>query len=121
MIYNPGELNKRVEIISSIPDNSGDFDRAADKTVCTCWASIAPLRGREYYDAGAKRDDGQVKITIRYRTGIDATCRVKYGNHLYALNCPPVDPFMDHASLELYCTETTRGVSPAKKEGGWET
>lgn len=121
MIFNPGELNKRVTIISSTPDSSGDFDRAADRIICTCWASIAPVRGREYYDAGAKRAEGIIKITIRYRPGIDATCRVKYGNHIYELNSPPVDPFMDHSSLELYCIESTRGVSTSTAEGGWET
>ena len=121
MIFNAGELDKRVQIIGSCTDDTGPFSKAKDVVLCTCWASIAPLRGREYYEANEKRDEGQVKITIRYRSGIDAGCKVKYQNHIYELNCPPVDPFMDHASLELYCTETTRGKSPAKSEGGWQT
>lgn len=121
MIFNAGELNRKIQIVSTMPDTSGTFTENKERVICTCWANISPLRGREYYDADVKRDDGQVKITIRYRKGIDATCKVKYLNHVYALNCPPVDPFMEHSSLELYCTETTRGVSPDNSEGGWKT
>jgi SPP1 family predicted phage head-tail adaptor len=119
MIYNAGKLDRRITIWTTKTDDTAKFAKEIPTKLCTCWASIAPVRGKEYYESGEKRDEGQVKITIRYRKGIDAGMTVQYGNHKYNISCPPVDINMDHSSLELYCTEITRGKSPSN--GGWQS
>ena len=120
MIYNAGYLNRRIKIMTTKTDDTGDFSEEKPTVLCTCWAAIQPLRGREYYDANEKRNEGQIKITIRFRHGIDAGCSVLYQSHTYNINSV-VDINADHSSLELYCTEVTRGKSPGKSAGGWET
>ena len=120
MIYNAGELDRRITIITAVPDSTGKFDRMKKQKLLECWASVTPVRGKEYYESGEKRQEGQVKITIRYRKGITATMTVKYGNHNYNINSV-VDINMDHSCLELYCTEITRGQSPARDSGGWQS
>ena len=118
MIYNAGDLSRKIQIVTTDTDSTGDFSKEKERVLCSCWANIAPLRGREYYEANEKRNEGQLKITIRFRHNLTAGCAVLYGSHRY--NIDSVDDInMDHSSLELYCTEVTRGKSPSK--GGWET
>src|SRR5574344_1611392 len=102
MIYNPGLLNKKITIITDkqIQDAEG-FDTIKSKPLCTTWARIMPLRGRENYDNDVKVDKNYATITIRYRADITDKMLIKYGDDVYnILNI--VDPNMAHESLELY-------------------
>jgi SPP1 family predicted phage head-tail adaptor len=122
MINNPAILNKRVKIIGNKQTTKDGWDTTEPAIIATCWASIQPARGREYYEARAIRDDESIKIVIRYRTGITHDMQIQYRTHTYNIQSI-VDPYEDHESLELYCVEKLRGQTPAtpvdKGGDGW--
>jgi len=72
--------------------------------VATVWASIEPLRGREYVEAAAAQVNVDHRIRIRYRSGISPKMRVKYGERTFQINSV-VDPREEHKEMELMCEE----------------
>jgi SPP1 family predicted phage head-tail adaptor len=58
-----------------LPDNWAD--------VCTVWAQVAPLAGREFLAAAAIATEVTARITMRYRPGVTAAMRVVHGADLY--------------------------------------
>ena len=73
------------------------------------WASIAPLRGREYWSAQQVTAGVSHKVTMRYRelpasTGIDQKCRVRFGSRIFQIKSI-VNPDERDISLELMCEE----------------
>jgi SPP1 family predicted phage head-tail adaptor len=109
MIFNPGTLNRKIKIIGKVQskDEYG-FDTVKDGVIYETWAKIAPVRGKEYYDSDRLRDNNYVTITIRYRKNVTDQMYVIYEDHRYNIE-NVVDPYMTHESLELYCSEDTRG------------
>jgi len=72
--------------------------------VATVWASIEPLRGREYVEAAAAQATVDHRIRIRYRSGISPTMRVTYGERIFEV-VSVIDPREQHKELELMCKE----------------
>ena len=82
----PGKMRYRI----TIEQNCGNQDEYGNITnewidVCTVWADIVPLSGREYLAAEQNMSETQFKIYIRYREGVTAKMRVLEGNHVYEL------------------------------------
>jgi len=74
-------LDKRITILRpSGPDDKDEYGQPLDNPVevCTVWAAIEPLRGREYFAAMAEQADVTTRIRIRYREDIDRTMIVRY-------------------------------------------
>ena len=88
-----GELNKRVTIqYQAIARDSYGAETITWTDVDTVWAKIQPLRGREYFDAKQIQAEASIKISIRYRTGINPTMRLKYADrYFYILEMQNVD------------------------------
>ena len=80
-----GKLNKRVTIQQqTITRDSYGAETIAWTTFATVWAAVEPLRGEEYFKALQQQANTMIKVTIRYKTGVKATMRFKYGNrYLY--------------------------------------
>src|SRR5215211_8132444 len=55
-------------------------------------ASIEPLTGRDYVAAQQAQSRITARIRIRYLPGITSEMRVRYGDTIYAINGPPIDP-----------------------------
>lgn len=68
-------------------------------------AAIEPLRGREYWEAQKVNAEASVKITIRYRSGILPTMRVKWGTRIFNLISPPINTGERNRELVLMCEE----------------
>lgn len=104
-----GRLEKRVQIIGQkqSKDEHG-FDTMEEAVLFTCWAEIRPIRGKTLYDLERTDTQEPTVITIRWRPSITHDMKVKYQDHVYAIDTI-VDPFMRHEMLELHCTETIRG------------
>lgn len=120
MIYNAGMLNKRVKIVKPSTNEESGFSAVTDKPFLTVWASIQPLRGREYYETEKVQNTENVKIIIRYRENVTESCKILYKNHTYKIQSV-VNPNMQNESLELYCIEELRGESPLTgSSGAWE-
>ena len=72
--------------------------------VCTIWASVEPLKGREFFAAQKENAETTVRITIRYRSGISPDMRIKYGDKIYEINAI-IDVEERHNELQIMCQE----------------
>lgn len=79
MPINAGDFRERVTIQTraSGVDSLGQESTTWSDTL-TCWASVEPLRGREYFAAGEVQSAVDVRIRIRWREGIVPTMRVMW-------------------------------------------
>lgn len=70
----------------------------------TVWASIEPLRGKEFIESQAVNSSVAVRIRMRYREGITAAMRVLHGSVVYSIESV-IDPHNRHVELELMCSQ----------------
>lgn len=87
-------------------DAGGGFgDPWADPIkVAAARAKIQPLRGNERLRAMQLEDTVTHRITMRYRAGITAKMRVKFGARLFNIRAV-IDPEERNRFLELMCEE----------------
>jgi SPP1 family predicted phage head-tail adaptor len=78
--------------------------------VATVWASAQPLRGREFFAAGAMRSEASVRFRIRYRAGVTGAMRVLWRSAAHALVAEPIDVDGGRHTIEMYCASSTRDV-----------
>lgn len=76
--------------------------------VCTVWAQAQPLRGREFFAAGAIQSEAAVRFRMRYRTGITGAMRVVWQSVPHAIVAEPVDVDGGKHTLELMCSSGIR-------------
>ena len=103
-----GKLRHRVTIQqftigSPQQTSSGEADGEWTE-VKTVWGAIEPLRGRELIAAQQVASEVTGTITIRYRAGVTAAMRVKFGARYYGV-LAVVDPDERHDRLLLYVKE----------------
>ena len=72
--------------------------------VDTVWASIEPLRGREYLEGRQEQADVSHRVRMRYQGSIVPTMRVLYGTRVFEV-VSVVNPVERDISLELMCRE----------------
>ena len=72
--------------------------------VCTVWASVEPLKGREFFVAQKENAETTVQIFIRYRSGISADMRILYCDRVFGINAI-IDVEERHIELQLMCRE----------------
>ena len=102
-----GEMNSRVSLQYStkVADGMGGWI-VTTVTADTVWAKITTLRSDEAIQAMAITGIAIHNITIRYRTDVKASWRVKFGNRYFAIIGPPIDVNFKHEFLELKCKES---------------
>ena len=88
--------------ISTIDSFGSEVNAWSD--VCTVWASIEPIKGREFFAAQKENAETTVRICIRYRTGISADMQILYGNKVFEINAI-IDVEERHIELQLMCKE----------------
>lgn len=120
MIYDAGQLNKKINIIGRVTKEINGFDKTVTEVKYkNISAAIRPSRGREYYEAKQVSNAENILITIRYRPNIAQSDIVEYKTHAYEIQSV-VNPDMANESLELYCIEKIRGDKPSKPKNGWD-
>lgn len=79
-----GTLRHRITIQNktTIKDTVGQ-EKETWVDLATVWASIEPLKGREYFAAHAVNAENTIKIRIRYYPGLKPTHRIKYGTRIF--------------------------------------
>lgn len=79
-----GRLRHRVviQILTKAKNSMGEWYETW-ATWATVWASIEPNSGKNYFEGMQANSEVQGKIVIRYRTGVEPTMRVKYGNRYF--------------------------------------
>ena len=100
-----GRLDKRVTLQSATRarDNHGQsIEPWSD--VATVWASVGPLRGREFFAAQQVSAETTHKVTVRYRASVNPKWRVKWGTRIFRIESV-MDPQERHERIELMCVE----------------
>ena len=70
----------------------------------TLWASIEPIRGREFWESQQINAEVTAKITIRYLADINPKMRVKYGNRIFEI-ISVINPEERNVELQLMVKE----------------
>jgi len=106
---NIGTLDKRISFLQ-YQDIENEYGTTEQKQVevLKCWARIEPARGREYYEAQKIRTENSYKIITRYHKNFSDSMLIQYGSRIFEIK-NIVDPYENHSSLEIYCTEKVRG------------
>lgn len=55
-------------------------------TVVTCWASIEPVIGKEFYAAEQAQSDVTIKIRTEYITGILPKMKIVYATRIFEID-----------------------------------
>lgn len=101
----PGTLRHRVEIQALTVTEDDIGNQVYEwQTIATVWASVEPLKGREYWAAAQIQAETTVKVTIRYLAGITTAHRVEFGEKLYDIQSI-IDPEERNRELILMCKE----------------
>lgn len=101
-------LDKRIAILRPA-DPEKDQDESGQPLegyvpVTTIWASIEPLRGREFFAAQAENAEVTTRIRVRYREGIDRTMIARYGDYEFEILFV-IHPELSKKELQLMCKE----------------
>lgn len=70
------------------------------------WAEVKPLQGREYYQAAQVHAEVTHRVTIVYRSGVTAKCRIRWGDRYLYLVGPPRNRDEANRELEMLVKET---------------
>lgn len=100
-----GELRKRVTVQqrSTTQDAYGQ-PLTTWSDVCTVWAAIEPMSGRELLAAAAVRSESTHTVLMRYRPGIVPAMRINYGGRIFNI-ASVLDENERHRQLTLICSE----------------
>lgn len=113
-MLNAGDLNQRITLQrpSAAKDALGQrVESWAD--VATVWAEAVPLRGREFFAAGAMQSEAVVRFRIRWRADVDGTLRVLWRGVPHAIVAEPMDVKGGKHTLELMCSAGIRDGAAA--------
>ena len=74
----------------------------------TVWASIEPVRGREFWESQQINAEVTAKITIRHLYGINPKMRVKHDNRIFEI-ISVINPEERNVELQLMVKESVNG------------
>lgn len=102
-----GRLNKRITLCAYMEEKNELLQIEHKlKEIKTVWASVEPLRGREYQEAQKIRPELTYKITIRYRE-VSPDMIIKYKGKLFEV-VSGINIKENNSVLELMCTEAIK-------------
>lgn len=87
MNVNPGELNKRIEIIQMETANDGEgFPVQKEKVIRRPWARVSQHSAKEKFMAGREMSDVKMRFLIRYgKTELNEDMMIRYKKELYEI------------------------------------
>lgn len=108
MNVNPGELGKRIQLVSKTTTEDADgYTVEMETVVRTCWAKFSRTSGSELTKNNAEFSDVKCRFLMRYAAGIDRKMIVRYGGADYGIVY--VNDYDDrHEYIELWCERLTR-------------
>lgn len=86
-----GELNQKIAIekppttVDSLNQKTGEW-----AVVCSVFAKVLPVRGREFFDASQVQSESTYKFTIRYRADVKAGQRIVWNDARYDIISEPM-------------------------------
>lgn len=106
-----GKLKQRVTLMRPVEGAKDKYGQPTEEfePVATVWASVEPIRGREFFEAQQVNSEITTRIRIRYRREYAAPevneWRIEYDGRTYQIDGPPIDTNMNHRQLEFMCHE----------------
>lgn len=103
--YLPAKMKHRLTLqsVSRVTDSQGGYTEEWDDEA-TLWASIAPLKGYERFQAHQMQTPVTHKIIIRYRSDVTTKHRFLYGERILqikqCLNKDEANNFLEILALE---------------------
>ena len=84
---NPGQLRHRITIqhVSGTTTNTSGEEIPRYVNWKTAWASVEPLKGREYLEAQKLRAELTYRIKIRYLADLEQSMRVKFKDRIFRI------------------------------------
>lgn len=101
-----GRLRHRVDIEEFAQNKSTDTGAVTEAwaTVATVWASVEPLKGREFIEASQVQSNLSHRVRMRYRPGVTTSHRLVHNGR--ALNIVSVANLEErNIELEIMCME----------------
>lgn len=93
MSYAAGKLRHwvRLERFDFVQDSAGDPIQDPETgelrkewaLIAEVWAALEPLSAREFIQSGASQSQVSARITLRYRSDLNATWRIVYRGQVY--------------------------------------
>ena len=105
-----GKLRHRVDIeqLTITQDSSGDAVRSWSALHSSVPASIEPLSARDFIAASSVQSQIVARITIRYRSGLNASMRLNHNGTIYNISGILQDK---DSGLEYLTMPVTAGVN----------
>lgn len=101
-----GWLRHRVVIQERAPEqDSYGEERPAWVDAATVWASVEPLRGREYLEARQGQAEVSHRVGMRYRDGVGPAMRLRLPGGRVLVIESVINPLEQGERLELMCRE----------------
>lgn len=102
---NPGKLNKRITFLTV----TDDADEAGDTILVpspfkTVWASVCPIRGRNYVEAKKYQSELTYKIIIRYLKDLTPDMTIQFKDRIFLIQ-DIINPFERNETLEIMAIE----------------
>lgn len=103
-----GELRHRITIIHRKVVVKSGITKETWEPLLSCWAMVENFEGREFWEAAALNREDEVRVTIRYRRGLDTTMRIVFGGHEYHITSI-LNPNMRSIKLEMLAKSVDLG------------
>ena len=102
-----GRLRHRIDIQRqvNIQDSNGDLVIDWEDVATDVPAAIEPLSVREFIAAQSMQSEVSARVTIRYRSGLDASMRILHGTRIYNPHGWLADPDSGLEYLTAPCSE----------------
>lgn len=115
-----GRMDKRITFCRYEEKENGLMQAVQELAeVKTVWASVEPVRGREYQEAQRIRPELTYKVTARYHKGITPDMIIKWGSRRFDI-VSVINVRERNAALEIMCTERVEKKAAFEKAGGLE-
>jgi len=102
----PSRLRSHAEILRRAVTVVHGISKERWETVCSCWCSVEPLSGREFWEAAAINRENEVRFTIRYRKDVSAEMRIRLDGTVYDITSI-LDKYNRHEALEILARTVT--------------
>ncbi|MCK9325824.1 MAG: phage head closure protein [Bacteroidales bacterium] len=103
---NPGRLRHRITFSHLVEGENEVGDTVLiEEPFKTVWASVEPLKGRDYFEARKIQSAVTHKIIIRYLSGITPDMKIDFKGRIFEIEGPQINPEERNKYLELYAVE----------------
>lgn len=104
---NAGKLRFQVDIQKPVETQNayGEPEVSWSDVATAVWASIEPLKGREFFAAKQINADIEARIVMRYRSGVQAKYRILHGENEYYIDSV-INVGERDRELQLMCTRS---------------